>query len=206
MRDAKLSANVEQRIVTSLEESLQVKQALLGNRALIKTIAGVGQEMVRALSLGRKIFFFGNGGSASDAEHLAAEFVVRFERERRPLPAIALSGNTSILTAAGNDFTYDAVFARHLEALGSAGDMAIGISTSGKSPNVIKAIQAGKKLHLITVGMTGQQGEELAAVVDHCIRIPSKRTSRIQEAHILIGHILCEIVEEELFSEHGRTA
>ena len=185
-------------VVNSLQESSQLSQALLGNRALIETLASVGEEMAHALSLGRKLFFFGNGGSASDAEHLAAEFVGRFERERRPLPAIALSGNTSIITATGNDYGYDSTFSRHLEALSSAGDVAVGISTSGKSQNVIKAAQKGKELKLITIGLTGQHGDQLAEVVDHCIRIPSIRTSRIQEAHILIGHILCEIVEGTL--------
>jgi D-sedoheptulose 7-phosphate isomerase len=200
MGEAKVTADVEQMVVGSLRESSQLSRALLENHTLIETVAQVGEEIARALSLGRKIFFFGNGGSASDAEHLAAEFVGRFERERRPLPAIALSGNTSILTATGNDYAYDSVFSRHLEALGSAGDVAIAISTSGKSQNVIKAVQKGKELRLITIGLTGQHGNQLAEIVDHCIRIPSNRTSRIQEVHILIGHILCEIVEGKLLN------
>jgi D-sedoheptulose 7-phosphate isomerase len=195
----KPSMTVDQRVVNSIQESLSVKQAILQSRELIETVAAVGAALAGALRGGRKIFFFGNGGSAADAQHLAAELVGRFERERRALPAIALGTNTSTLTAIGNDYSYEAVFARQLEALSSPGDVAVGISTSGRSPNVISAVRAGRKAGVITVGMTGLRGDELAASADYCVRVPSDKTPRIQEAHILIGHILCEIVEEELF-------
>lgn len=195
----KLSVAADQRIVSSLQESLSLKQAILENRELLETIAAVAAALTGALRRGRKIFFFGNGGSAADAQHLAAELVGRFEHERPALPAIALATNTSTLTAIGNDYCFEAVFARQLEALSSPGDVAIGISTSGRSPNVISAVHAAKKVGAITVGMTGLRGDDLAAIADYCIRVPSERTPRIQEAHILIGHILCEIVDEELF-------
>jgi D-sedoheptulose 7-phosphate isomerase len=189
-------ATIDQRIVSSLQESLSVKQAILESRDLIETVASVGEVLAGALRRGRKVIFFGNGGSAADAQHLAAELVGRFESERRALPALALATNISTLTAIGNDYSYEAVFARELEGLSSPGDVAVGISTSGRSPNVINAMRTAKKIGVITVGMTGLRGDELAAVADYCIRVPSQRTSRIQEAHILIGHILCEIVDE----------
>jgi D-sedoheptulose 7-phosphate isomerase len=189
------SATIDQRIVSSLRESLSVKQAILENRELIETIASVGEVLAGALRRGRKVIFFGNGGSAADAQHLAAELVGRFESDRRALPALALATNISTLTAIGNDYSYEAVFARELEGLSSPGDVAVGISTSGRSPNVINAIRTARKIGVITVGMTGLRGNELAAVADYCIRVPSERTTRIQEAHTLIGHILCEIVD-----------
>jgi len=189
------SATIDQRIISSLRESLSVKQAILENRELIETVASVGEVLAGALRRGRKVIFFGNGGSAADAQHLAAELVGRFESERRALPALALATNISTLTAIGNDYSYEAVFARELEGLSSPGDVAVGISTSGRSPNVTNAIRTARKIGVITVGMTGLRGNELAAVADYCIRVPSERTTRIQEAHILIGHILCEIVD-----------
>lgn len=194
------AAMIDQKIVSILHESLSLKQLMLQDRELIDIVASVAAELIRALRSGRKVFFFGNGGSAADAQHLAAELVGRFDLERRALPAIALTANTSTLTAVGNDYSYDSVFVRQLEALGSPGDVAVGISTSGKSRNVLSAVRAAKKAGVITVGMTGSRGGELASSVDYCIRIPSERTPRIQEAHILIGHILCELTEGELFN------
>jgi len=182
-----------------IRESLAVRQAVLADRELLETLAEVGKKMVSALAARRKLFFFGNGGSAADAQHLAAELVGRFSRERRALAAIALTTNTSSLTSVANDYSYEKVFARQIEALGAPGDVAVGISTSGKSPNVVSAIRAAKTMGLVTVAMTGQNGAELAAAADYCLRIPSDQTPRIQEEHILIGHILCEMIEKEFF-------
>jgi D-sedoheptulose 7-phosphate isomerase len=152
---------------------------------------------------GGKLLFFGNGGSAADAQHLAAEFVGRFVRERAGLPAIALTTDSSILTAVGNDYGFDRVFARQLEALGRAGDVAIGISTSGNSPNVLEGIKAAKRERLTTIGLSGKDGGMLAKEADLTITISSSSTARIQECHIAVGHLLCELTEEALAS--GRT-
>ena len=189
-------------IVTSLQASVALKQALLEDQRLIQTIAEVAEAMSRALADGHKLLFFGNGGSAADAQHLAAELVGRYQQERRALPALALTANTSTLTAIGNDYSYERVFARQLEALCSPGDVAVGISTSGKSPNVLSAMRAAKEIPVTTVGMTGMGGGELAALSDYCICVPSEQTPRIQESHILIGHILCEVIEQKFVSEH----
>ena len=187
-------------VLANLRQSLSVHQALLDDPGMHRVLSLVGQEMVEILHTGRKILFFGNGGSAADAQHLAAELLGRFERHRRPLPAIALTANTSALTALSNDYSYDNVFARQLQALGAPGDMAVGISTSGQSPNVLKALHTARTMRLVTVGLTGSNGRALADSVDHCILVPTDRTARVQEVHILIGHILCEIVEDALFS------
>jgi D-sedoheptulose 7-phosphate isomerase len=189
-------------IVNSLQASAALKQALLEDQKLIQTIAEVAEAMSRALADGHKLLFFGNGGSAADAQHLAAELVGRYQQERRALPALALTANTSTLTAIGNDYSYERVFARQLEALCSPGDVAVGISTSGKSPNVLNAMRAAKGIPAATVGMTGMRGGELAALSDYCICVPSEQTPRIQEGHILIGHILCEVIEQKFVSEH----
>jgi D-sedoheptulose 7-phosphate isomerase len=189
-------------IVNSLQASVALKQALLEDQKLIQTIAEVAEAMSRALADGHKLLFFGNGGSAADAQHLAAELVGRYQQERRALPALALTANTSTLTAIGNDYSYERIFARQLEALCSPGDVAVGISTSGKSPNVLSAMRAAKEIPATTVGMTGVPGGELAALSDYCICVPSEQTPRIQEGHILIGHILCEVIEQKFVSEH----
>lgn len=183
-------------IADIIRESLSVKQAILNDSRLIQTIAMLGEEMSRALHAGRKVIFFGNGGSAADAQHMAAELVGRFVRERRALPALALTTNSSSLTAIGNDYSYEMVFTRQLEAFGTAGDVAIGISTSGKSPNVVQGIRTAKNIGIVTAGMTGLCGRELAEAADYCLRVPSESTPRIQEAHTLIGHILCQIIDE----------
>jgi D-sedoheptulose 7-phosphate isomerase len=195
------SASHHEIISRNIRESLAVKQAILADQALLNTVTRVGQELAGTLERGGKIFFFGNGGSAADAQHLAAELVGRFEKERRALPAIALTANTSALTAIGNDYSYEAVFARQLEGLGSRGDVAVGISTSGKSPSVLSALRIARKMGITAVGMTGQCSPDMAELVDYCICVPSKRTARVQEAHILIGHILCEIIEHGLSAD-----
>lgn len=143
-----------------------------------------------------RVFFCGNGGSAADSQHLAAEFVGRFQKERRGLAAIALTTDTSILTAVGNDYGYDQIFARQVEALTKPGDIVVGITTSGNSPNIVAAIEAAKAVGAVTVGMTGKGGGKLAALCDVCVKVPSDITARIQEAHILIGHIVCQLVDE----------
>lgn len=190
-----LGLRVQQRI----RESVAVKEALLRDRVLIRLVVEVGRDLAEALRGGHRAFLFGNGGSAADAQHIAAELVGKYLRDRPGLPAVALTVNSSSLTAIANDYSYDAVFARQLEALGAAGDMAIGISTSGDSPNVLLAIEAAKRKGMTSVGLTGQGGGQLKSLADRCICVPSGDTPRVQEAHILIGHILSEIVETELF-------
>lgn len=179
------------------EESIAVKRALLETQADV--IATVGKQLVEVMRNGKTLYLCGNGGSAGDAQHIAAELVGRFTKERRALPAVALTTNTSALTALGNDYAYEIVFSRQLEAFGKPGDIVIGISTSGNSPNVLHALRTAKDLAMITVGLTGETGGNTKAEADHCICVPSRDTARIQESHILIGHILCEIVECELF-------
>ena len=155
-----------------------------------------------AFSAGHKVLLFGNGGSAADAQHIAAEWTGRFIRERRPLAAIALTTDTSALTAIGNDYGYEEVFARQLRALGARGDVAIAISTSGKSPNVLRAVEAARELGVSTIGLTGGDGGALAGVVDVALRVSASVLSpRIQETHILIGHVLCELVDRRLLGE-----
>lgn len=178
-------------------ESISVKQALLETQSDV--IATVAKQLVEAMRNGKTLYLCGNGGSAGDAQHIAAELVGRFTKERRALPAVALTTNTSALTALGNDYEYNIVFSRQLEAFGKTGDVLIGISTSGNSPNVLHALQTAKELGMGTIGLTGETGGKTRTVADHCICVPSRDTARIQESHILIGHILCEIVECELF-------
>ncbi|HWD19978.1 MAG TPA: D-sedoheptulose 7-phosphate isomerase [Verrucomicrobiae bacterium] len=161
-------------------------------------IVAAAEIMLQCLRAGGKLLFFGNGGSAADAQHLAAEFVGRFVLERRGLPAIALTTDSSILTAIGNDYGYERVFSRQIEALGQAGDVAFGISASGNSPNVIAAMELAKKQNLKTIGLSGRDGGLLAKCVDVPITVASSITARVQEGHIAIGHLLCELVENEL--------
>ena len=156
--------------------------------------------VAEALGAGRKLLLFGNGGSAADAQHLAAELVGRFQRERRPLPAIALTTDTSALTAIANDYGYDQVFARQVRALGARGDVALAISTSGRSPSVLRAVEVCRELGIETIGLTGGDGGTLAGLVHLCLRVSaSTDAARIQETHILIGHVLCELVDRRLF-------
>ncbi|HUI40933.1 MAG TPA: D-sedoheptulose 7-phosphate isomerase [Terriglobia bacterium] len=180
-------------------ESIAVKQLILEDRALGGCLEKVAQETLRTLTAGGKVLLFGNGGSASDAQHIAAELVGRYKLERRGLAAIALTANTTSLTAIANDYAYERVFARQVEALAAPGDVALGISTSGNSPSVLRGVQAAKTRGAITVGLTGKSGGRLKAEVDYCVQVPSAETARIQEVHILIGHILCEFVEGEIF-------
>ena len=193
--------NYERLVQARVEESAAIKLVFLVEGEAISQISQAALELIRAFRNGRKVFLFGNGGSAADAQHIAAEFVGRYMKERRALPAIALTVNTSCLTAIANDYSYTEVFARQLDALGAAGDVAIGISTSGNSPNILRGIEVANARGMITLGLTGRDGGKLKYTAQRCICTPSDVTPRIQEVHILIGHILCEIVEQDLFSE-----
>jgi D-sedoheptulose 7-phosphate isomerase len=193
-------SSIEQLLVKSIQSSLEVKSALLEDKDFHSLVMTVGQRMADALRKGNKIIYFGNGGSAADAQHLAAELTGRYLRDRQGLPGLALTANASSITAIANDYSFEMVFARQLESLASPGDVAVGISTSGNSANVLKAVKVGRERGLLTVGMTGGSGGKLKAEVDYCICIPSEDTPRIQESHILIGHILCQIIEEVLCS------
>jgi D-sedoheptulose 7-phosphate isomerase len=187
----------------SIEASIRAKQQLLVDEELISTVSKVTEVLTEALQRGNKPLLFGNGGSAADAQHIAAELVGRFAFDRSALPALALTVNSSCLTAVGNDYGFEFVFARQIEALGRAGDVAVGISTSGNSSNILSAVQTARKMGLHTVGLTGASGGTLKTVVDHCICVPSYETPRIQESHILIGHIICELVEQTIFHEQS---
>jgi len=180
----------------AVNESIELKKSFfLQNESLI---ARVAEQICSALQNGNKILFYGNGGSAADAQHLAAELVGRFGRERHPLPAIALTTDTSILTAIGNDYGFERIFARQMRALGKSGDIAVAISTSGNSPNVIAATEVAGEMGLITVGLTGGDGGRLADKVRYHLNVPHNSTARVQEVHIMIGHILCQLVEENM--------
>jgi D-sedoheptulose 7-phosphate isomerase len=191
-RDAALA-----HVVAGLREGAELRIHLA--QALGEKIVDAANVIAESLKNGGKVLLFGNGGSAADAQHLAAEFVGRFVLERTPLPGIALTTDSSILTAVGNDYGFDQVFVRQILALGRPKDVAIGISTSGNSPNVIKAVQAAAERGLRTVGLAGRDGGALAKSVEIAITIPSTNTARIQECHIAVGHVLCELVEDDLF-------
>ena len=194
------------RVSQLIEASIATKQSLLRSTDVVLTVAKVSELLIDVLKGGNKVLLFGNGGSAADAQHIAAELVGRFAFDRPALPALALSVNSSCVTAIGNDYGFDRVFSRQLEALARPGDIAIGISTSGNSLNVQDAMSVAKKIGLHTVALTGRGGGKLRNIVDHCICAPSDETPRIQECHILIGHIISELVEREIFHEEGRVS
>ena len=196
-----LQSDFEQRVRRSIQTSIAVKERLLSSTELVATVARISEILVDALKEGKKLILFGNGGSAADAQHIAAEFVGRFAFDRPALPALALTANTSCVTAIGNDYGFDVVFSRQIEAVGRPGDVALGISTSGNSPNVLRALSVAKGLGLHTVALAGCTGGKLKDAVDHCICVPSNETPRIQECHILIGHIISELVEQTIFHE-----
>lgn len=183
-------------VVRTIEESIRVKQGVL--ETMVPELLQAAEYIVASLNSGGKLILFGNGGSAGDAQHIAAELVGRFERERRALPAIALTANSSNLTAIGNDYGYNKVFARQVEAWAHVGDVVIGITTSGNSPNVLEGIAAAKTKGARTIGMTGEKGGKLASEVDLCLKVPSSNTARIQESHIMIGHLLCLLVDKNI--------
>jgi D-sedoheptulose 7-phosphate isomerase len=179
-------------------ESIAASQRLLDAPDAIAATADAAARIAASLRAGGKVVFFGNGGSASDAGHLAAELLGRFALERRSLAAACLSDHTAALTAIGNDYGYDEVFARQVAGLGRPGDVAVGLSTSGSSLNVVRGLEAARELGMITVAMTGAGGGKVAAVVDVCVRVPSEDTPRVQELCMMLGHTLCELVEREL--------
>lgn len=181
-----------------MEASIATHQRLLNSGGTVRLIAAVAESIVKAMQQEGKLLLFGNGGSAADAQHIAAEFVGRFAIERAALPAFALSVNTSCLTAIGNDYGFDQVFARQIEAFGKAGDVAVGISTSGNSPNVLLGLAKAKEIGLTTVALTGDSGGNMKNDADYCICAPSSETPRIQECHILIGHAIAELVEKAI--------
>lgn len=191
-----LSRDFSQRIITELENSIQVKKRVLDQH--VTTINRITQLLIQALKEGKKVILFGNGGSAADSQHIAAEFVNRFRQDRNALPALALTTDTSILTSIANDYDFEHVFSRQIEAIGQKGDVAIGISTSGNSTNVLRGIRTSREKGLTTVGFTGQNGGLLKDVVDVCFQAPSQSTPRIQEVHITVAHAICDIVESEV--------
>ena len=185
-------------IVKAFDESIRVKQAFLSEN--LETLMKAIDAVVSAFKSGNKLLLFGNGGSAADAQHIAAEFTNRFLIERPPLPAIALTTDTSALTAISNDYDYSQVFVKQLQALGKAGDIALAISTSGNSPNVLAAIDTCKQLKINTIGLTGGNGGKMVGNVDYLLRVSQgKNSPRIQETHILVGHVICDIVDQTLF-------
>ena len=187
------------RILEAIRQSVEVKGKILADAGIISAIGDIAETCTEALCAGHKIMFCGNGGSAADAQHLAAELSGRFYFDRKPLAAEALTVNTSFLTAVSNDYSFSDIFARMVEGNGNEGDVLFGLSTSGNSENVIRAFEVAHKKKIITVGLTGETGGKLAPLSDFIIRVPSTDTPRIQEAHILIGHIICELIESNLF-------
>ena len=192
-------AGAAARIREIFQTHARVADAFLGSSA--GDVAVLARTLTAALRARRTVLLFGNGGSAADAQHLAAEFVNRFTFDRPALPSIALTTDTSVLTSIGNDDGFDRVFARQIEALGRRGDVAVGISTSGRSPNVIEGLRTARLRGLVTVGLTGAAGGPMARLCRHLVRVPSNETARIQEIHILVGHILCQLVDESLFGK-----
>ena len=187
--------------IARVRDCVSVMQRLLNSSEYLNAVVTAADAMTKCLRSGNKILFFGNGGSAADAQHLAAELSGWFLKKRPSLSGWALTTNSSALTAIGNDNSFEDVFARQIEGIGNPSDIAFAISTSGNSPNVLKAVGLARTKNLISIGLAGKSGGKLRDLVDHCICIPSDQTPRIQEAHILTGHILCELIEEELFGE-----
>lgn len=184
---------------SQIQENIDTSKGIIENS--LEVILQVGQRIVSAVKKGNKILLCGNGGSAADSQHIAAEFINRFRKERIPLPAIALTTDTSVLTCISNDYDYIFTFSKQVEALGKKGDVLIAISTSGNAKNVLEAVKSAGEKGVFTIGLTGNGGGKLKDAVDICIRIPSHDTPRIQEAHILVGHLLCDIVEKVLFTK-----
>ncbi|WP_300796584.1 SIS domain-containing protein [Helicobacter sp. UBA3407] len=193
--------NLESYIKNQISKSIETKQQILNDASLLAQIKQVGLKCIEIYKNGNKTLIAGNGGSAADAQHIAGEFVSKFYFDRPGIPSIALTTDTSILTAIGNDYGYEKIFARQLEANGVKGDLFIGISTSGNSKNILEALKVCKNKGIFSVGLSGESGGAMQELCDICIKVPSNTTPRIQESHILIGHILCAIVEEQLFGK-----
>lgn len=190
-----------EKIKSILQSSIDVKQELLKDKQILQTVQDCVQSIVRAFETGKKVLFCGNGGSASDAQHLAAEFSGRFYTDRDALPAEALHCNTSYLTAVANDYSYDVIYSRLIKGIGQEGDVLVGLSTSGNSKNIVNAFEMAREKKMITIGLTGSTGGKLKDLSDFLINIPSDDTPRIQESHITVGHIICQLVEEIYFAE-----
>ncbi len=188
---------MEDYIIKIFRESNQTKENFV-NENLTKVVAVI-EAVTAALKDGNKILFFGNGGSAADAQHLAAEFVNRFVIERPPLPAIALTTDTSVITSIANDYDFVDIFSKQIRAIGQKGDIAWGMSTSGTSANVVKGLETARKIGMVTVGLTGRDGGDIARIADHALNVSSTSTPRIQEVHITVGHVICEMVDFKLF-------
>lgn len=193
--------NLESYIKNQISKSIETKQQILNDESLVAQIKQAGLKCIEIYKNWNKTLIAGNGGSAADAQHIAGEFVSRFYFDRPGIPSIALTTDTSILTAIGNDYGYERLFARQLEANGVKGDLFIGISTSGNSKNILEALKVCKNKGIFSVGLSGQSGGAMQELCDLCIKVPSNETPRIQESHILIGHMICAIVEEELFGK-----
>ena len=194
-----VEATMNDAIIKAFEESIQAKRSFLKEN--LNTLVTVINLLAAAFSNGNKFLLFGNGGSAADAQHIAAEFVNRFRIERRPLPALALTTDTSAITSIANDYDYKEIFAKQVKALGKEGDIALAISTSGNAENVLAAVDTCKELKIISVGLTGGDGGKLAKRADYLLCVSEgKNTARVQETHILVGHVICEMVDQKLFS------
>jgi len=191
--------NFKDEIEKQIKDSIEVKEKVIDE--FIETINDVANKIVEVYKNNKKILWFGNGGSAADAQHLACELVSKFRRERKAIPSIALTTNTSILTAVSNDYNFENVFKRQVEAFAEKGDILVGITTSGTSPNVVKALEFGKKIGTINIAFTGENIDKIKNNVDYLINVPSKDVPRIQEAQILVGHIICDLVEKTLFGD-----
>lgn len=189
-----------EQIKAIIQSSIDVKQKLLQNEEILSTIKKITGAITSSLKKSGRIYFCGNGGSAADAQHLAAEFSGRFYTDRKALPAEALHCNTSYLTAVANDYSYDVVYARLIDGIGTKGDVLIGLSTSGNSGNIVKAFEVAREKNIITVGFTGMSGGTMKSLSNYLINVPSTDTPRIQESHIMIGHIICQLVEEKYFA------
>jgi len=192
---------MKDKIKHCISESVSVKSDVLKDERLLLLIGELVDVIVTVFRKGNHIYFCGNGGSAADAQHLAAEFSGRFYIDRKPLPAEALHCNTSFLTAVGNDYSFDVIYSRMIDGIGMPGDVLVGLSTSGNSKNIIKAFESARAKKIVTVGLTGASGGQLKSLSDYLINIPSSDTPRIQESHILAGHIICQLVEEKIFSK-----
>ena len=190
---------MQQHIRNIIQASIDTKQKLLADPTLIETIEKVTTLIAQAFTNGNKVLVCGNGGSAAYAQHLAAEFSGRFYTDRDPLPSEALHCNSSYMTAVANDYGYDVVYSRIIKGTGKPGDVLVSLSTSGNSVNIINAIEVAKKVGMITVGLTGETGGKMRTMCDHLVNVPSSDTPRIQESHIMVGHIICQLVEQELF-------
>lgn len=190
---------MDENIRAQIRASGDVVVRMMEDAAMVATMGAVVEACTRALKAGNKLLFMGNGGSAADSQHLAGEMVSRLAYDRPALPAFALTVDSSVMTAIGNDYGYEHLFARQVEGVGRAGDVLFGFSTSGRSPNILLALETARRMGLVTVGMTGNRKEKITGMVDHCVEIPSADTPKIQEGHIIVGHIICGLVEERMF-------